>query len=97
VVVSFLIVFIIYLVVSDLLGLKDIAHIEGIIEGISMLLAGVINYFATQNYYINTDGDREYYEEEGVFMYVPVTLWTKIFFIIGVLIILGAIADIFKL
>jgi hypothetical protein len=92
-----MIVSIIYAAISDLLRLKEIKHIEGIVIGISMLLAGTFNFFVSKNYYINSNGDREYYEEEGTFMFIKVTLWTRIFFVIGVINILGAIADIYKL
>ena len=67
-----IIVFIIYAVISSLFKIKDIPQIEQIIGGISMFLAGAINFFVSKNYYFNSNGDREYYAEEGVFMFIKV-------------------------
>ena len=94
---SVIIVFIIYAVISSLFKIKDIPQIEQIIGGISMFLAGAINFFVAKNYYFNSNGDREYYEEEGVFMFIKVTLWTRIFIALGLINIFGAIAEIYHL
>ena len=68
-----------------------------LVLGGSMFLVSIVNSFMTKNYTLNAQREREYYEEEGEYMYIKVSLWTRIFIGLGVVIILAAIADMYKL
>jgi hypothetical protein len=67
-----------------------------IVSSLSLILAGALNYYFTRNYITNPDGETEYYEPEGTLMFIGVTLWTRIYFALGILTPLGAIADKYK-
>lgn len=94
---SFVVVSLLWALIVKWFGIDSGQFENRIVGASSLFLAGTINHFATRRYVIDKDGENEFYEEEGTFMFVPVTLWTRIFFVIGVLSILATIADRYKL
>ena len=95
--VSTILVFMIYLVVNSILGYAEDRFTSKIILGISLIVAGIANSFVTRNYAINLNGEKEYFEIEGQYIYVNVSDWTKILIVIGVIIIVGNVCDAYNL
>lgn len=59
-------------------------------------LAAAVNSLWTRNYTISPTGEREVYEEEGKYIYIRVSIWTKIFIAFGLISLAGIIYDMLK-
>jgi hypothetical protein len=55
-----------HLGVNSILGYPEDRFTMKIILGISLIVAGIVNSFVTRNYTTNVNGEKEYYEIEGV-------------------------------
>ncbi len=96
VVFSFLLVAGMYAGFYSLSSLGHDRIIDGLFSSISFFLAAAINSLVTKNYIIGSDGEREYFEEEGTYIYIRVSIWTKIFIGLGLIGFAGVIVNMIK-
>jgi hypothetical protein len=59
----------------------------------AFFLAAALNFLVTKNYIIRADGEIEILEEEGSYIYIKVSIWTKVFIVFGMISLLGILAD----
>jgi hypothetical protein len=90
---SYIVVFGIAWLSKSQFNFVDDTYTESILSGISAIIAGFAVSRFTKNFTVNSNGEKEYYEEEGVYMFIKVSLWPTILFMLGIMGILATIAD----
>ena len=93
---SVVVVFVLAWAVSSVFGEKRDSHTENVLSGIALVLTGILIYLFTRNYRLSPDGEKIYFEEEGVFMSIGVSYWYGIFIGLGCLVIVATIVDRFS-
>ena len=95
IIISFLLVACMYEGLGILAGLKDKGMSGRLFMASGWLLAAAINSLVTKSYVISASGEKEYYEEEGRYMHIKVSVWTKLLIGFAVIAIIRLIFDIY--
>lgn len=90
---SLAVVFVLAWAVSSVLGEKRDSHTENVLSGVALVLTGILIYLFTRNYHLSPDGEKIYFEEEGVFMSIGVSYWYGIFIGLGLIFIAGTLGE----
>jgi hypothetical protein len=53
------------------------------VQGIALIISGLLVYFAADTYYIDEQGEKRYSPNEHTFMFIDIKVWSYIFWVLA--------------